>query len=409
MILIAETPYFAFIVDRRSTIGRAAILALFWRIAQHPWIAKRLLELQTEKWLFNVTHPAGRIRQVSLRITDQCNLRCATCGQWGHRGYLHGQSLADLKRSEVSVARYQELFRDLVAHRHHPLVYFWGGEPLLYRGLLDLIDSAAAHRLPPAIATNGTGMADAAARLVNAPLFLLQVSIDGPTAEIHNRIRPSGGNGNNFADIERGLEAVRAERVARRRSLPLIASLTTISDSNANHLANLYRAFADRVDLFVFYLAWWIDEPNALEHERDFSRRFGFEPRKHRGWIGGWKPSDAPSLARQLDELNRLQRSGPPVIFIPNIRTVDQLQAYYTQHRERFGFDQCISIHQVLEVNSNGDVSLCRDYSDYVVGNIQQSTFTELWDSAAARRFRESLASEGLMPVCSRCCGLMGY
>ena len=60
-------------------------------------------------------------------------------------------------------------------------------------------------------------------------------------------------------------------------------------------------------------------------------------------------------------------------------------------------------------MNSNGDVSPCRDYHDYVVGNIKDHTLTELWNSERYQAFRRSLTTEGLMPVCSRCCGLMGY
>ena len=62
-----------------------------------------------------------------------------------------------------------------------------------------------------------------------------------------------------------------------------------------------------------------------------------------------------------------------------------------------------------MEVNSNGDLSPCRDYHDYVVCNLKEATITELWNSPAYRKFRHSLDTEGLMPVCSRCCGLMGY
>jgi radical SAM protein with 4Fe4S-binding SPASM domain len=62
-----------------------------------------------------------------------------------------------------------------------------------------------------------------------------------------------------------------------------------------------------------------------------------------------------------------------------------------------------------VEVDSNGDMTPCRDYHDYVVGNVKESTITELWNAPAYRRFRKSLSREGLMPVCSRCCGLMGY
>ena len=79
----------------------------------------------------------ARIRQVSLRLTDLCNLRCHTCGQWGDNGYLLGQPMAELMRSEVTPERYIELLQDLVRHGHRPGVYLWGGEPMLYRGLVD--------------------------------------------------------------------------------------------------------------------------------------------------------------------------------------------------------------------------------------------------------------------------------
>ncbi|MDD2901358.1 MAG: SPASM domain-containing protein [Syntrophales bacterium] len=101
--------------------------------------------------------------------------------------------------------------------------------------------------------------------------------------------------------------------------------------------------------------------------------------------------------------------SAPAVTLIPPFTGEDNLKTYYNDHRATFGFDRCLSIFQVVEVDSNGDLSPCRDYHDYVVGNLKEATITELWNSEAYRRFRRSLAAEGLMPVCSRCCGLMGY
>jgi radical SAM protein with 4Fe4S-binding SPASM domain len=246
---------------------------------------------------------------------------------------------------------------------------------------------------------------------VQAPLFLLQVSIDGPTEELHNSIRVGAGPGNNFADIMAGLSSVNEARRFEKSNLPLIASLTTISRANVNHLIDIYEAFRGKVDLFVFYLSWWIDCDSAEAHEKDFSRRFGFAPLLHRGWIGNWKPEDYAALDRQIKTLQNRSRplNAPPVVVIPNISGEENLRAYYTNHSCRFGFDRCISIYHAAEVDSDGDVSPCRDYHDYVVGNIKDSTLTDLWNSPAHLRFRQSILSEGLMPVCSRCCGLMGY
>jgi len=385
-------------------------------VAAHPWILAKMFVLQGEKWLFDALYPrserghARRIRQVGIRITDFCNLRCRTCGQWGEGGFLHQCDPKALKQDEVPPERYQQLFADLVEHGHRPILYFWGGEPMLYRGILDLVKTGSRLHLPVAIATNGTRVEAAAELLVQAPLFLLQISIDGHTADLHNRLRPSAGRGDNFREIESGLAAVRKARV-RRTGLPLIASLTTISRENSAHLVDIYDTFRDRVDMFVFYLSWWIDEADAAAHEQDFSRRFGFTPTLHRGWIGQWKADNHATLAGQVEALLARSRApgAVPITFIPFLRGERALTAYYTDHRERFGYDQCVSIFQVVEVNSNGDVSPCRDYHDYVVGNVKTTTLSELWNSERCVAFRQSLATEGLMPVCSRCCGLMGY
>ncbi len=403
---------------KRSTIGLQAMAGLSLKMLRHPWIAGRLAGLQTAKYLFNAFNVRGdegrghKIRQLSLRVTDRCNLRCTTCGQWGEGGFMHGKNLEQCFREEVSAERYIDMIRDLYGHGHRPVVYLWGGEPMLYKGTPDIIAAAAALHLPVAIATNGTRIAAAAQRLVAAPLFLLQISIDGHCAELHNRLRPSGsGKSGNFAAIEEGLAAVHEKRRLQGRSLPFIAALTTVSRDNANHLVDIYNAFCDRVDFFIYYLSWWIDEDSAQKHEEDFSRRFGFAPRLHRGWIGGWKPDDYAALDEEIQRLRRKPSSlsSPPVILMPFISGIDDLRRYYTDHACTFGFNQCISIYQAAEIDSNGDVSPCRDYHDYVAGSIKDHYLTEIWNSPAYRSFRKSLSQDGLMPVCTRCCGLMGY
>lgn len=404
-------------MSKRSKVAPQAVFKNFAKIARHPWIAGKLAKLQGEKWLFNVLYPkhkegqANKIRQVSIRITDICNLRCVMCGQWGDRGFLHDQDLKELKRQEVSPQRYIQLFEDLVQHGHKPLVYLWGGEPTLYDGWLDVIAACTKMGLPCSIATNGTKIKQFAKEMVDIPMFLLQVSVDGHCEEVHNKIRRGVGKTNSFVAIQEGLAEVMDYKKSTNATLPIIATLTTVSKDNANHLVDIYDAYRDKADLCVFYPSWWIDEEHAAAHDQDFTRRFGFAPKLHWGWLGGWKLEDYQSLSRQLEALDKrsAEKGAPPVIFIPNIRGEENLRLYYNDHSERFGYDQCISIFQVVEIDSNGNMSPCRDYHDYVVGNVKEQTITELWNSDAYKRFRSSLASDGLMPVCSRCCGLMGY
>ncbi|OLN27079.1 hypothetical protein DVDV_2279 [Desulfovibrio sp. DV] len=404
-------------MSKRSSVALGTILKQSVKVARHPWIAGRLAAVEKEKFLFSFLNPqaqtgqARSIRQLSIRITDMCNLRCHTCGQWGDQGFLHGCNLKDLKKQEISPERYLALLEDLAANGHRPSVYLWGGEPTMYKGWLDIIERATELKMPTSIATNATGLVAAADRLAAAPMFLLQISIDGHSPETHNAARPSAGGGDNYKVIQESLSAIKEAKKAHKTNLPLVAALATISSANVHHLVDIYEAYKDRVDLFVYYLSWWIDEKSAKAHDEDFERRFGFKPKLHWGWVGDWTIKDHETLNKQLAELKR-RSSGfknPPINIIPNVTGVDNLREYYSNHDSTFGYDQCISIYQAVELDSNGDMSPCRDYHDYIVGNVRDHTITELWNSEPYRKFRASLHTEGLMPSCTRCCGLMGY
>lgn len=404
-------------MNKRSHLSASVVLKLLLKHAKHPWILKKLIALQGEKYLFNILYPsrqngrAKKIRQLSIRITDVCNLRCIMCGQWGENGFLRNKKISELKKEEVSPARYVEILNDLVANEHTPSVYLWGGEPMLYDGTLEIIEHAARLGLPPAIATNGTHLRKAVEVFTEAPMYLLQVSIDGHNAQLHNAIRRGPKGLNPFGAAMDGLSDMRDARERKNGDLPIIASLTTVSKENHEHLLDIYNNISPLVDLLVFYPSWWIDEASALAHEKDYSRRFGQQPELHRGWIGGWKPENYSLINAQMEEIRRrASRFGTaPAVFIPNIVGVENLREYYTNHSNTFGYNECISIYQAVEIDSNGDMSPCRDYHDYVVGNIKHNTVTELWNSPRYQNFRSSLSKEGLMPVCTRCCGLMGY
>ncbi len=375
--------------------------------------------LQMAKETFNLRHPFGAksgepdaVRLIGIRISDMCNLRCHTCGQWGDNGYLRGIPLKVLKQREIAVEKFMAMADEVKRLGWKPMWYIWGGEPMMYPGILEFIKYLDELGMPVTMVTNGINVAENAAHFVKH-LKILFLSIDGPNAEIHDRQRPGASGASarsNFAEIDAALKALQAEKTKQNRRLPYVQPITTIAKYNADVLTDIYNYAAPYSNGHLFYFAWWIDQMSADAHTADYERRFGMKPAKHLGWIGDWTDFDHDVVAKKVNEIRAIykrEKKSFPMIW-PPLETTEQVQKYYSDHNADFGYDQCVSIYMTMEINANGDVSLCRDYNDYVIGNIKEESVGDIWYGEKAKKFRSSIATDGIMPVCRRCCGLMG-
>jgi MoaA/NifB/PqqE/SkfB family radical SAM enzyme len=96
------------------------------------------------------------MKQVNIKITNACNLRCKTCAQWGESGYMLGAP-----SSVVKEAVPLEVYRKMVDNisRIRPWIYIWGGEPFLYPDLLPLLTYMKQKHLPVSVVSNGSKLA----------------------------------------------------------------------------------------------------------------------------------------------------------------------------------------------------------------------------------------------------------
>ena len=97
-----------------------------------------------------------------------------------------------------------------------------------------------------------------------------------------------------------------------------------------------------------------------------------------------------------------------PILFVPDLK-LEEIRTYYTEPENFFGYKKCVSPWFQLDVMPNGDTVTCRDFPDFVTGNIKESSILEIYNGEKHRKFRRALRSCGVFPICSRCCGLMGY
>jgi cyclic pyranopterin phosphate synthase len=116
----------------------------------------------------------GRVAtDLRVSVTDRCNLRCTYCMPAEGLDWLPGDNL-------VSPEELTRLLRLAVTRLGITSIRFTGGEPLLYRGLEDVVAATAVLRPRPEIAltTNGIGLAARARGLADAGLNRVNISLD---------------------------------------------------------------------------------------------------------------------------------------------------------------------------------------------------------------------------------------
>jgi cyclic pyranopterin phosphate synthase len=116
----------------------------------------------------------GRVAtDLRVSVTDRCNLRCTYCMPAEGLDWLPGDNL-------LSPEELTRLLRLAVTRLGITSIRFTGGEPLLYRGLEDVVAATAALRPRPEIAltTNGIGLASRARGLADAGLNRVNISLD---------------------------------------------------------------------------------------------------------------------------------------------------------------------------------------------------------------------------------------
>lgn len=140
------------------------------------------------------------IRYLRLSVTDKCNCRCTYCMPAGGVPRRTHDDLLSFEELEAVVRAACELGVRKVR--------LTGGEPLVRRGIVDLV--ALLAQVPGvdelAMTTNATLLAPVAARLREAGLDRLNVSLDTLDADRYARITRTGS----LEDALEGLDAARA-------------------------------------------------------------------------------------------------------------------------------------------------------------------------------------------------------
>ncbi|MEU8198376.1 StsB family radical SAM/SPASM domain sactipeptide maturase [Microbispora amethystogenes] len=195
-----------------------------------------------------LTFKEPSLRQVYYAITDGCNLRCPYC-------YASSEKCLP---GELTTAESLDLVSQVAAFGASTMI-FTGGEPMLRKDLFQIVEHANESGLTSNIITNATMIRKPAQAKRFAELFgMVTVSVDGGTAETHDRTRGAGS----FARTYRALQLLNEAGV-----VPRINHIVT--SDNVDELED-FAKFADGIEVHSIRLMYHNDLGRGESDEYDF-------------------------------------------------------------------------------------------------------------------------------------------
>jgi radical SAM protein with 4Fe4S-binding SPASM domain len=345
--------------------------------------------------------------------TVRCNLACAHC----RRLESNAAGVADLSTSqgESLIDQLAELGR---RQPQMPVLVFSGGEPFCRRDLFKLMAKARQEGIILALATNGTTVSrEKAQQIRDSGVARVSVSLDGATAEVHDRMRQIPGA------FDRAIEGIGHLHDA---GVPFQINVT-LTKQNVHQLEDVYGLAKSlgAVAVHIFMLVpvgcgQVLAETDMLsppQYEQIMQDICALE---NRGEIQ-IKVTCGPHYERVKRQSGHPPGgSGPPqthnnsAFGDPNVKAEglgDGSTASGTGPRQAVlgaathhspQSKGCLAGLGVLFVSHRGDVYPC-GYLPVNCGNILERRLIEIWDSSEdLARMRDVAALEGK-------CGICGY
>jgi cyclic pyranopterin phosphate synthase len=139
-------------------------------------------------------------RSVRISVTDRCDMACVYCRPSLRDGYVPSEDRLD-------PAAWERLVRALVRQGVRR-ARITGGEPLLFRGLLEVVARVRAAGIDDlALTTNGSRLAGLAAPLRRAGVSRITISIDSLDPERFSAITRGGALAEVLAGVDAALSA----------------------------------------------------------------------------------------------------------------------------------------------------------------------------------------------------------
>ncbi len=302
-----------------------------------------------------VRRRSGPVKPVVIwNLTRRCNLKCRHCYTTSADVHFPG---------ELSHEQAMGVLDDLSAFRI-PALILSGGEPLSRFDFFELAERARALDFRHlSLSTNGTRVAEHADRIADLGFDYVGISLDG-IGKVNDWFRGIDGA---FDDALAGVRACKAKGVK-------VGLRFTITEDNAHTLSDMLDLCeAEGVD--KFYLSHLVyagrGDKNRGEDTAHARTRAAMDMLIERAWgaVESSRPLEVVTGNNDADAVWFLRWAEE--------RFDAENVAHVRDHLEAWGGNS--SGLGVANIDSQGKVHPDTYWSDYTVGSVKQTPFSELW------------------------------
>lgn len=336
-------------------------------------------------------------------ITWNCNLRCKMCPLWAPEA--EGKSLAHINKEPVlTLEEAKKIITDL-AESGISVIHITGGEPVLYKHLVEAVKFIKQNKMHVSVFSNGTLIDEKyALNLINTGIDKIGISLDG-LQKVHDEIRGKG----NFAKAVDGIKHLIKARNDTGAETRLYI-MSTITRYNYDQLSGLLKFGAEIGMDGMFTAHPSFSFPASLKKQKQILASCFLPELEGPSWNVGQSLIGAQfntipinKIQQTLQELAKLAEEYK-VEFSPSLNlSENEMHSYYQSSDDKV-INKCLWPWKGGFMDSGGQLYPCVKVK---VGDLKHEKFLDLWNSEIYRRFRRLIKKDGIIPCCERCCQLV--
>ncbi|MHB9052998.1 MAG: radical SAM protein [Thermoleophilia bacterium] len=287
--------------------------------------------------------------------TYRCNARCLSCSSWKE----------PMRSEELSIDEWQRSLLSLKDFVGEFSISFSGGEPLIKKGFIKLLEFCRDNGIHAGFTTNGMSLTKSVAkRIAAAQPFNVNISVDGPSAEMHDYLRGRTGV---FDKVSQGIAYLQEERAELGSHFPITVK-PTVNAVNFQQMPALVN-WAIKVGVTAVNFQP-VDDWNWAQETRELL------------WI---KPADFPKLGSVVDQLIDMKNEGAPIL--NSGQSLRLIIPHFRGDKASIKALPCRVGLSYFYIDPMGDVKICPKFPS--VGNLRNTHAREIWYGAESVNARK--------------------